>query len=157
MKKKSISREVTSKILTVIITIFVIFSVGVSAMIGNLSLSSQKNDLQLQSQAASYQLETFFKKYTTIVEQMAINPDIREIMDTTKKGDDIRSFSIYNNVFSELKQTQATDSTNILAAWIGDIDASILAQSDGFVSDSSFDITQRQSLQKPTLTQAQAN
>lgn len=143
MKKKSISREVTSKILTVIITIFVIFSVGVSAMIGHLSLSSQKNDLQLQSQAASYQLETFFKKYTTIVEQMAINPDIREIMDTTKKGDDIRSFSIYNNVFSELKQTQATDSTNILAAWIGDIDASILAQSDGFVSDSSFDITQR--------------
>ena len=143
MKKKSISRDVTSKILTVIITIFVIFSVGVSAMIGNLSLSSQKNDLQLQSQAASYQLETFFKKYTTIVEQMAINPDICEIMDTTKKGDDIRSFSIYNNVFSELKQTQATDSTNILAAWIGDIDASILAQSDGFVSDSSFDITQR--------------
>lgn len=67
MKKKSISREVTSKILTVIITIFVIFSVGVSAMIGHLSLSSQKNDLQLQSQAASYQLETFFKKYTTIV------------------------------------------------------------------------------------------
>ena len=79
-KRKQISNEISIRILSVVITIFVIFSIVVAIMIGNISLSSQKDELELQSKAASYQLETFFKKYTTTAEQMALNPDIREIL-----------------------------------------------------------------------------
>ena len=75
-KRKQISNEISIRILSVVITIFVIFSIVVAIMIGNISLSSQKDELELQSKAASYQLETFFKKYTTTAEQMALNPDI---------------------------------------------------------------------------------
>lgn len=61
-KRKQISNEISIRILSVVITIFVIFSIVVAIMIGNISLSSQKDELELQSKAASYQLETFFKK-----------------------------------------------------------------------------------------------
>lgn len=142
-KRKQISNEISIRILSVVITIFVIFSIVVAIMIGNISLSSQKDELELQSKAASYQLETFFKKYTTTVEQMALNPDIREILTETKSGDSIKEATLYQDVFKELQSHQATDSENILAAWIGDIDANVLTQSDGYTSDSSFDITQR--------------
>ena len=142
-KRKQISNEISIRILSVVITIFVIFSIVVAIMIGNISLSSQKDELELQSKAASYQLETFFKKYTTTAEQMALNPDIREILTETKSGDSIKEATLYQDVFKELQSHQATDSENILAAWIGDIDANVLTQSDGYTSDSSFDITQR--------------
>lgn len=140
-KRKQISNEISIRILSVVITIFVIFSIVVAIMIGNISLSSQKDELELQSKAASYQLETFFKKYTTTAEQMALNPDIREILTETKSGDSIKEATLYQDVFKELQSHQATDS--VLAAWIGDIDANVLTQSDGYTSDSSFDITQR--------------
>ena len=142
-KRKQISNEISIRILSVVITIFVIFSIVVAIMIGNISLSSQKDELELQSKAASYQLETFFKKYTTTAEQMALNPDIRQILTETKSGDSIKEATLYQDVFKELQSHQATDSENILAAWIGDIDANVLTQSDGYTSDSSFDITQR--------------
>lgn len=142
-KRKQISNEISIRILSVVITIFVLFSIVVAIMIGNISLSSQKDELELQSKAAAYQLETFFKKYTTTVEQMALNPDIQEILTETKAGDSITDAALYQDVFQELQKHQATDSENILAAWIGDIDANVLTQSDGYTSDSSFDITQR--------------
>ncbi len=142
-KRKQISDEISIRILSVVITIFVLFSVVVAIMIGNISLSSQKDELELQSKAAAYQLETFFKKYTTTVEQMALNPDIQEILTDTKAGDSITDAALYQDVFQELQKHQATDSENILAVWIGDIDANVLTQSDGYTSDSSFDITQR--------------
>ena len=142
-KKKHISNEIAVRILSVVITIFVIFSIVVAVMIGNISITAQKDELELQSKAASYQLETFFEKYTTTVEQMALNPDIQKILTDTKAGDKITESALYQDVFKELKSHQASDKDNILAAWIGDIDANVLTQSDGYTSDSSFNITQR--------------
>ena len=43
-KRKQISNEISIRILSVVITIFVIFSIVVAIMIGNISLSSQKDE-----------------------------------------------------------------------------------------------------------------
>ena len=56
-KKKRIAQEIQSRILT----IFMVVAVVVAVMVGNVSLSAQKNDLEMQSKAASYQLEIFFR------------------------------------------------------------------------------------------------
>lgn len=143
-RKKQISQEISIRILSVTVTIFVVFCVMIAIMIGNISLSSQKNELELQSKAAGNELGTFFQKYMTIVDQMALNPDIRNILTDTKQGDSITEAEQYADVFGELQENQAYDSENILAAWIGDIDADVLTQSDGYTSDNTFDITQRE-------------
>ena len=64
-KNKKIAQEIQSRILTIVIAIFMIVSIVVAIMVGNISLSAQKNDLQMQSKAASYQLEIFFQEYCT--------------------------------------------------------------------------------------------
>lgn len=142
-KRKQIAKELQLRILTTVIIIFVIVSTVVTIMVGNISLGAQKNDLQMQSKAASYQLEIFFQEYETIVEQMAMDADIQNILAETGAGDVITQSADYQDVFAHMKQIAASDAENIQAVWIGDIDANVLTQSDGYTSDSSFQITER--------------
>lgn len=142
-KNKKIAQEIQSRILTIVIAIFMIVSIVVAIMVGNISLSAQKNDLQMQSKAASYQLEIFFQEYMTIVEQMALDRDVRTLLTETKAGDSITESADYQAVFHEMQKIAAADSDNIQAVWLGDIDANVLTQSDGFTSDKSFEITER--------------
>ena len=142
-KNKKIAKEIQSRILTIVIAIFMIVSIVVAIMVGNISLSAQKNDLQMQSKAASYQLEIFFQEYMTIVEQMALDKDVRTLLTETKAGDSITESADYQAVFHELQKIAAADSDNIQAVWLGDIDANVVTQSDGFTSDKSFEITER--------------
>ena len=92
---------------------------------------------------ASYQLEIFFQEYMTIVEQMALDKDVRTLLTETKAGDKITESADYQTVFHEMEKIAAADSDNIQAVWLGDIDANVVTQSDGFTSDSSFEITER--------------
>ena len=142
-KKKRIAQEIQSRILTIVIAIFMVVAVVVAVMVGNVSLSAQKNDLEMQSKAASYQLEIFFQEYMTIVEQMALDKDVRTLLTETKAGDKITESADYQTVFHEMEKIAAADSDNIQAVWLGDIDANVVTQSDGFTSDSSFEITER--------------
>lgn len=142
-KNKKIAQEIQSRILTIVIAIFMIVSIVVAIMVGNISLSAQKNDLQMQSKAASYQLEIFFQEYMTIVEQMALDRDVRTLLTETKAGDSITESADYQAVFHEMQKIAAADSDNIQAVWLGDIDANVVTQSDGFTSDKSFEITER--------------
>ena len=139
-KKKRIAQEIQSRILTIVIAIFMVVAVVVAVMVGNVSLSAQKNDLEMQSKAASYQLEIFFQEYMTIVEQMALDKDVRTLLTETKAGDKITESADYQTVFHEMEKIVAADSDNIQAVWLGDIDANVATQSDGFTSDSSFAI-----------------
>ena len=143
-RKKQIANELTIRILSVVLAIFALVLILVFIMIDNISISAQKQDLTMQSKAASYQLEIFFTNYVTTVEQIALDGNVRELLDTTKAGDKITENDKYSHVFNELKKTADFDKGNIMATWVGDIDANALTQSDGFTSDASFEITQRE-------------
>ena len=72
-RKRGIAEEIQVSILSKVVIVFVIVAAVVTFMVGNISLSAQKNDLEMQSKAAAYQLEIFFEEYTTVAEQMALN------------------------------------------------------------------------------------
>ena len=107
MKTKRITQEIQSRILTIVIAIFMVVAVVVAVMVGNVSLSAQKNDLEMQSKAASYQLEIFFQEYMTIVEQMALDKDVRTLLTETKAGDKITESADYQTVFHEMEKIAA--------------------------------------------------
>ena len=142
-RKRGIAEEIQVSILSKIVIVFVIVAAVVTFMVGNISLSAQKNDLEMQSKAAAYQLELFFEEYTTVVEQMALNTDVQTLLEETGPGANITESERYATVFNSMKKTVAADSDNIQAVWVGDIDANVATQSDGYTSASSFDITQR--------------
>ena len=141
---KKISKELAIQILSAVIAIFTIIILIVSFTIGGISLNAQKDNLTTQSESASYQLETFFTKYITDVEQVALDGDVRELLKTTTAGSSITQNEKYQHVFKEIQKVTNNDSENIMATWLGDIDANVLTQSDGYTSDSSFQITERE-------------
>ena len=142
-RKRGIAEEIQVSILSKIVIVFVIVAAVVTFMVGNISLSAQKNDLEMQSKAAAYQLELFFEEYTTVVEQMALNTDVQTLLEETGPGANITESERYATVFNSMKETVAADSDNIQAVWVGDIDANVATQSDGYTSGSDFEITER--------------
>lgn len=142
-RKRGIAEEIQVSILSKVVIVFVIVAAVVTFMVGNISLSAQKNDLEMQSKAAAYQLELFFEEYTTVVEQMALNTDVKTLLEETGPGANITESERYATVFNSMKKIVAADSDNIQSVWVGDIDANVATQSDGYTSGSDFEITER--------------
>ena len=142
-RKRGIAEEIQVSILSKVVIVFVIVAAVGTYMVGNISLSAQKNDLEMQSKAAAYQLELFFEEYTTVVEQMALNTDVKTLLEETGPGANITESERYATVFNSMKKIVAADSDNIQAVWVGDIDANVVTQSDGYTSGSDFEITER--------------
>lgn len=142
-RKKHIAVQLQTSILSAVLAVFLAVCIMVATMIGSISMSAKQKDLELQSKAASYQLETFFEAYMTLVEQMALDTDVRNLISDTKTGEKITEKEGYGLVYNEMKKSADSDKDNIQAVWIGDIDANVLTQSDGYTSGSDFQITQR--------------
>ena len=147
-KKKNNSRKkIADEILRQIggSVIFVLFLIAVVAicMVGWLIITSKEKELTQESNAAANQLTGFLEQYTKSTEQLSVNPEIKSVMLQTKPGDDILQAEKMDTVMDNLIEIANTDKENVMAVWVSDLDASALAQSDGFVSEEGWDITGR--------------
>lgn len=55
----------------------------------------------------------------TIVEQMALDRDVRTLLTETKAGDSITESADYQAVFHEMQKIAAADGDNMRAVWLG--------------------------------------
>ena len=69
--------------------------------------------------------------------------EIKAVLRDTKVGDNILEAEAFTEVYRYMSNVQNLDTENILAVWIGDADANVLTQSDGFTSGADFEITKR--------------
>lgn len=155
---KKIADEILQQIGGSVILVLLLIATAAVGMVGWLSLTSKRTELTEESNAAANQLTGFLQQYTKCVEQLAVNPEIQYVMEHTAPGDDISQTEKMDTVMDNLIKIAATDSENVMAAWISDLDASALIQSDGFVSDDNWDITGRGwygciETKKPILTE----
>lgn len=144
MKRKKITNEISIRVVAVVMAVLLVVLLVVTYMIGDISLSANRKELTSESKSAAYQLEGFFTEYLTVVEQMALNTHLQELLESTGGGELITDNALYNKGYEEMKKVAETDTENILASWVGDIDANVLTQSDGFTSDDTFEITKRE-------------
>lgn len=141
--RKRIADEIMTQIGKSVILVFLIVAAVAICMVAWTIMSSKEKELTLESKSASNQLTAFIDQYTRGVEQLAVNPDIIHIMNEVKPGDDIQKAEKMDAVMKYLIDIANTDTENVMAVWLSDLDASALAQSDGFVSDADWDITGR--------------
>ena len=147
-KKKNNSRKkIADEILRQIggSVIFVLFLIAVVAicMVAWLIVTSKEKELTQESNAAANQLTGFLEQYTKSTEQLSVNPEIKSVMMEIKPGDNILQAEKMDTVMDNLIKIANTDRENVMAVWLSDLDASALAQSDGFVSEEGWDITGR--------------
>ena len=141
--RKSIADEILHQIGGSVIFVLLFIAIVAICMVGWLSLTSKKTELTQESNAAANQLTGFLEQYTRSVEQLAANPEIKYVLMNTKVGDHIQQTEKIDTVMENLINISKTDSENVMAVWISDLDTSSLMQSDGFVSEEGWDITGR--------------
>ncbi len=141
--QKRITDEILVQIGKSVIVVFLVVAlVGIALMWYAIS-TSRKSELTMESEAAVYEMSGFLGKYSKIAEQLAVNPDIRQVLSETKQRDEILLNENMGSVREYLSNIVETDPENFLTSWIADLDASVLTQSDGFTSDEGWDITGR--------------
>jgi len=142
-KKQGIVAQIQTKIGISVTIVLVVIAVLAFAIVQNMIMEANETELRLESETAAIQVEKYFAPFERMVEQQAVNTEIKTIVNTTGQGQDIRRNIKYGTVLNNLVDMKKLDDENILATWIGDIDASVLTQSDAFTSEEGWDITAR--------------
>lgn len=140
---KSISRKVI--VISTVISLLVFLALG--SIIG---FQVHKNfteeitmKLSLEADNIAKELNTFFTKNGTVVEQMATNADYIPFLKSIKTREDKFAHPDFRKFTGQMKAIEATDS-NISAAWLGIVGSSDLVLSDPtYQAKPEFVITQR--------------
>lgn len=143
INKKGIGFQIQKQIgisVTIVLTIIAVMAIGIAL---NMVTTANDTELKLDSELAALQVENFFGPFERMVEQQAVNTEIKAIINTTGEGQRITSNIKYSTLLNNMLETKRLDDSNILAAWIADIDANVVTQSDKFTSGDDFDITTR--------------
>jgi len=142
-KQRRIADEILFQVGRSVLTVFLIVAIVAVFMVRWIIVSSKESELTLQSKAASYQLTGFFEQYEKASKQLAANPEIKYVLEQTVPGGSILDTDKMDTVKQNLVNIAATDTENIMATWIADLDTSTLTQSDGYTSGDDWDITGR--------------
>ncbi|MBR5579524.1 MAG: HAMP domain-containing protein [Lachnospiraceae bacterium] len=142
-RKDGIANQILTKIRRVVLVIFEIIAVISIFLVYEIVIDANDTELSLESKSASYELETYFEPFKRMVEQEASNPDVQLFMQTLSRRENTEKHSGYPDILEGLQNVQELDPENILGAWIADDDASMVAISDGFISEEGWDITSR--------------
>ncbi len=142
-KQRRIADEILFQVGRSVLAVFLIVAIVAIFMVRWIIVSSKESELTLQSKAASYQLTGFFEQYEKASKQLAASPEIKYVLEQTVPGGSILDTDKMDTVKQNLVNIAETDTNNIMATWIADLDTSTLTQSDGYTSGSDWDITGR--------------
>ena len=85
--KKGIQFQIQTKIDGAIVGVMLIIAILVIVVVYNLLINSNNTELQLDSEAVSLQVEKYFAPFERMVEQIALDDDVKEILTTTGAGE----------------------------------------------------------------------
>lgn len=102
-----------------------------------------ERELSAKSQIAAKEIEGYFNKYRDKAEQLADSVQLEKFFSNVKPGTKITSPQEFEDIKQTLINTNDSDQESIVSIWVADIDSSQLAQSDDFVSDQTYVVTER--------------
>ena len=141
--KHSISSQIQNGIgRSVLAVMFVVAFISI-IMVNNIVNDANDKELQLESQVVSYQMAEFLAPFETMTEQLAVNTELQLLLNTLSLQKNTAKHSGYPDALANIQQIQELDTTNIRAVWFADVDASMAAMSDGYITEEGWDITTR--------------
>ena len=141
--KNGIGQQIQKQIGISVTVVLAVIAVVTLLQMNNMGTTANDTELKMESEAAALQLERYSSPFERMVEQQAVNTEIKSIINTTVAGQNITGNIKYSSVFNNLLEVKRLDDDNILATWIADIDANVVTQSDRYTSGADFDITTR--------------
>lgn len=140
---KSMSRKLLAISIVISLVLFTILGSIIGSKINTMMTENAKSDLSYEATLIADNLNLFFQKNGTVVEQMATNPDAVELLNDVKVREDKFKHPQFKNLVDQMKAIKATDS-NIGLAWLGMVASSDLLLDDyTWQAKPEFNITQR--------------
>lgn len=143
-QREKISGKILKKVGTPTCVIFIVVAVVLALLVKVQLDSSNETELTLESQSAANELNTFFQQHLKSVSHLAVNPQVLSTVTSADSTHPITETDTYATTFEYMLNMQQEDSENVMAVWISSIEANVLTQSDGYTSDSGFDVTGRE-------------
>lgn len=141
--KKGISHQIQNRIGKSVICVLVAIGVLVSIMVNTMVTNANDTELKLESQVVSHQLAEFLAPFETMTSQLAVNEELQLLMKTLSLAKNTAKHSGYPDALANIQHIQSLDKEDIKAVWFGDVDASMAAMSDGYITEEGWDITTR--------------
>lgn len=142
-KKKGIQYQIQSKIGAAIVTVMLLVAILVVTVVYNLLITSNNNELQQDSEAVSLQVEKYFAPFERMVEQMALDQDIQDLLSTTGAGQRMTDNALYKSVLDKMVDAAGLDQQNIEGVFVADIDSNASITSKGTISGSDYNVATR--------------
>lgn len=141
--RKGISYQIQMRIGKSVAFVLIAIAVLATAMVNKIVTEANDTELKLESQVASHQLAEFLAPFNTMTEQLAVNTELQLLMKTLSLPKNTAKHSGYPDALANIQHIQSLDTANIRTVWFGDVDASMAAMSDGYITDEGWDITTR--------------
>lgn len=101
VNKKGIKFQLQSKISASIVTVMAVVMVLVIVVVYNLLITANNTEVRQDAEAVALQVEKFFAPFERMTEQMALDEDVIELLDTTKAGQRMNENELYPNVLKK--------------------------------------------------------
>ena len=141
--KNGISNQIQMRIGKSVVLVLVIIAVLATVMVNKIVTSANDTELKLESQVASHQLAEMLAPFETMTTQLSVNEELQLLMMTLSMSKNTAKHSGYPDALANIQHIQSLDNENIRVVWFADTDASMAAQSDGYITDEGWDITTR--------------
>ena len=142
-KKKGIQFQIQTKIGSAIVAVMLIITIIVVVLVYNLLISANNNELQQDSEAVALQVEKYFAPFERMVEQLALDDEVEQLLETTVKGQKMTDNAAYKNVLNKMQESAGLDKQNIEGVFVADIDSNASITSAGNISGADYDVTKR--------------
>ena len=142
-QRKKIETEIMVQIGRVVLIIFLLAGALMGLTIASVSMEANQTEIALNAESASWEISSFFEKYVSAAETVALEPNIRMFVEKTGAYEEITS-NEYFQPMMEYIQNVASNSEDILSTWVADLDASAAIVSTGDITEKGFDITSRE-------------
>ncbi len=141
-KTGRIQREIAIQIGRIVFAFLAILIVAVGLMFANVVNNANGTEIRLQAEAASWEVSGLFQPYIGTVENVAMNPQIQDVLKETVKGKKIEAQEDSDAAKRYLTNISKNEENPVVAAWIVDLDSSSVMMSNGYISNGDFDSTQ---------------
>lgn len=136
-------------ILGIVVPVVVILSflaVVLTTRVGLIAFKMQRANVESQISAVSSQVQEYFDKFFISEKFILKQPSVQQLLaQAYAAGPSFRfeNSPLFSQVMSDLKSAQSIEGDSVLAIWVASTSNSQSMQSDGFVSDSSYVVTER--------------
>lgn len=120
MKSKKLMVKILLSIGIPVAVIYVIVIAFITNTVKQSVSQLTENDLTSKSQAAAYQIDNYFSKYTGIVEQLKRDASVQDFLQNTASQPDIRQVAGFQQIRNTIENTAAADRENIVDVWVAD-------------------------------------